>query len=106
MPPPTQVPAQKIEPSKTQATIDITDDHDDIDKKVNANHFQQTKPKALGKFIAQRPIAMPSPTQISSRKIKPSQTQVIIDITDDDDDDFMESTPSFSYQSRKKLKPK
>jgi hypothetical protein len=103
MPPPSQIPSPKIKLSQAQTIIEISD-NDHNDEKVNENRSQPTKTKVFEKFIAQRQISMPPASQILSKKIKPSQTQTIIDLTDDDADDFIQSTSSFSYRPIKKLK--
>ena len=105
MPPPSRIPSEKIKLSEAQTIIE-TSDNDRNDEKANENHSQPTKTKVFEKFISQRQISIPPSSQILSKKIKPSQTQTIVDLTDDDDDadDFIQSTPSFSYRTIKKLK--
>jgi hypothetical protein len=88
-------------PSQIQEMIDLTDNDDD--KKMKKKYSKQMINKTIEKYNTQRPRSTP-PVPILSQKDNSPRTQTIIDITDDDDDDFVLSTPSFSYRPKKKLK--
>jgi hypothetical protein len=97
-------------PKKTEETTppvyrqwkvnDLTDDEDDDNTKVKKNHSEQTKLKAFEKFIAQRPISMPPPVISSTQNFKSSPIQDIINLTDADDEEIINKTPSEPIKSK------
>ncbi len=105
MPPPLLIPTQKIKSSPIQEKINLTDDDDDddSDEMINKKHSEQIKTKMFEKVLTHHSISTP-PAPILSQKIDSSRIQMTIDLTDDDDDDFIQSTSSFSYRPVKKFK--
>lgn len=69
------------------------------------------KSKAFERFLAKRPVSMPTPKPVPLpvEKKSLSQAQHFIDLTEDDDEDnqdFVQSMPAYSNRSGKKLKLK
>jgi hypothetical protein len=95
---------EETKPVYRQWKVDDLTDDEDYDEQANGGRTQQSKAKVFEKYIAQRPKCMPPPI-IPSQKVNSPRTQTVVDLTDDDDDgDFIQSTPSFSFRPGKKLK--
>jgi len=97
MPPPTFIPSQTIKSSPIKEIVNLTDD-----ESSHKNRSEQIKTKVFDKCLSQHPVSTP-PVPILSQKINSSRTQTIIDLTDDDDD-FIQSTSTYSYRPEKKFK--
>ena len=86
MPPPMLIPAESVPSSPIHDIINLTTDHtEEIKSQI---HSVPTKRKAYQRSLTQYPRSSP-PVPILSQKLTSSRTQTIIDLTDDDDNDFI-----------------